>query len=388
MPAPNLPICYRLREAIETAARDYLQANLNTLLGNTSLSVRRDVEQITVPQVSVRLSINGVELQKFKCPDGVERLNTYNGTLSFIVVSNRKANAREAIDHELIESNIRAIISQWSTLDGNSFRFPILLNYHAILWMIDSSSDYGIDTNNNWDITTINYDIKFCVRNDAWPMLPINPLSYNDCLFYLNEKLLGLNDGDAIASWTDASGNGLHAIQSTSGYQPIFKLNVNGRACVRFDGVDDFLLIPYTAKLNVAKFTVMFFFRTSASAPHFVNRVYDSSHAIWDGAGSGGKIYEVIRTSSTQSVASNNSTYNDNNWHHFAMVYDGVIAKFWMDGILQTNTITSSPLSTSNLGVYLGCFASGTCYAVDIAQVIHYSNVLSAEQILNIINSI
>lgn len=49
-------------------------------------------------------------------------------------------------------------------------------------------------------------------------------------------------DGTAVASWTDLSGNGRHAVQATGGNQPLFKTGIFGSLpSVRFDGTDDFL---------------------------------------------------------------------------------------------------------------------------------------------------
>lgn len=53
---------------------------------------------------------------------------------------------------------------------------------------------------------------------------------------------LVLNDGDAVASWTDESGNSRHAVQATGANKPLYKTNiVNGRPAIKFDGVNDFL---------------------------------------------------------------------------------------------------------------------------------------------------
>ena len=53
-------------------------------------------------------------------------------------------------------------------------------------------------------------------------------------------QIVGLNDGDAVATWSDLSGNGRNATQSTASQKPIYKTGIkNGLPVVRFDGVDD-----------------------------------------------------------------------------------------------------------------------------------------------------
>lgn len=52
----------------------------------------------------------------------------------------------------------------------------------------------------------------------------------------------GLVDSDPVTTWTDLSGNGNDATQSTAAAKPTYKTNIiNGRPVVRFDGVDDYL---------------------------------------------------------------------------------------------------------------------------------------------------
>jgi hypothetical protein len=62
---------------------------------------------------------------------------------------------------------------------------------------------------------------------------------------WLRADDLQLTDGEAVASWPDASGNGNSAAQVNADFQPTFVAsgNLNGRAAVRLDGNDDRLII-------------------------------------------------------------------------------------------------------------------------------------------------
>src|SRR5436305_811469 len=47
----------------------------------------------------------------------------------------------------------------------------------------------------------------------------------------------GSSDGDAVASWTDSSGNSRPALQASGGAKPAYKTAIaNGHAAVRFSG--------------------------------------------------------------------------------------------------------------------------------------------------------
>lgn len=69
------------------------------------------------------------------------------------------------------------------------------------------------------------------------------PKSIGNLRLWLDAShIAGLADGAALASWTDLSGNGSHATQSTPAAQPTFYANVlNGRPGVQFDGTADCL---------------------------------------------------------------------------------------------------------------------------------------------------
>jgi hypothetical protein len=73
---------------------------------------------------------------------------------------------------------------------------------------------------------------------------------------WLRADSLALNDGDAVSTWTDESGNGNNATGSGS-TRPLYKTNiVNGRPVVRGDGVDDYLTL--SSNITISKNTTWF----------------------------------------------------------------------------------------------------------------------------------
>jgi signal peptidase len=69
------------------------------------------------------------------------------------------------------------------------------------------------------------------------------PLEYSQNLYaQYKADALNLNDGGAVSSWTDSSGNGRDISQPDPSKQPVYARNIlSGYPVVRFDGSDDYL---------------------------------------------------------------------------------------------------------------------------------------------------
>jgi len=88
-----------------------------------------------------------------------------------------------------------------------------------------------------------------------------NPLELPNLKLYLSAtRMTQQADESSVSSFTDFSGNGFHATQGTSGFQPKFDLNQFGsNAGIRCDGVDDILNLNGGALdifKNINQFTV------------------------------------------------------------------------------------------------------------------------------------
>lgn len=71
-------------------------------------------------------------------------------------------------------------------------------------------------------------------------------------LWFAAHRLTGLNDGDAVGTWPDLSGNGYDVTQATAANKPLYKTNIfNGQPALLFDGTNDYLenttVNPFTA---------------------------------------------------------------------------------------------------------------------------------------------
>lgn len=99
--------------------------------------------------------------------------------------------------------------------------------------------------------------------------------------------ITGLNNNDAVASWTDSSGNSQTITQGTGAAQPIYKTAIqNGRPVVRFDGVDDALSVANA--LGVTDDMSMFVVCSKAiTASHGMVVKVGGANGVGIGAGTG-----------------------------------------------------------------------------------------------------
>jgi hypothetical protein len=65
--------------------------------------------------------------------------------------------------------------------------------------------------------------------------------------------VVGVGDGGAVSSWPDSSGNGWAAAQATGSKQPTWhRAGINGMPAVKFDGVDDLLVVANQVSTSTA----------------------------------------------------------------------------------------------------------------------------------------
>ena len=166
------------------------------------------------------------------------------------------------------------------------------------------------------------------------------------------------------ATILDASGNGNHA---TALNAPLYtsavptavvcQTDAPNMLSLRFDGIDDVVLIPHSASLNLTDaFTIEFWMRSPGNG----NRqclLVDKSHGFTDNTGwlfqseantgviffgvgvGGGSPYNKFKGVSSQ------ADLFDSHWHHLAGVYDGHTVELFVNGISQ---------GTQAAGTYVG----------------------------------
>lgn len=192
-------------------------------------------------------------------------------------------------------------------------------------------------------------------------------------------KIVGLADGQGIASWADQSGNNNHLVQSDSTRQPLYKTNVvNGKPAVRFDGSNDYLKIDsLTLPTYISIFVVS---KTNvAGKGFFIEHGPDTNTNdgfFFYGEGTGA--FSFRRSGATHTIS--NSGWFGTNWALGSGVYNGThyVRKDGNSPI--TGTISNTARSDSNVTatLYVG-ERVGDIIPMngDIAELLIYTGVVS-----------
>lgn len=198
----------------------------------------------------------------------------------------------------------------------------------------------------------------------------------SDATTLYQDSLLTLpitSDSLPVGAWLDKSGNNRHLLQATASKRLTYSATgLNGRPCLRSDGVDDRLVSS----------------GWSLSQPNTVFLVgrYDvltANQSIIDGTASPGRHLAFITGSpphyafvAGSSMVS--TTDADANPHIHTVVVNGATSLYRVDG---TQITTGNPGTDSFTGITLAGSYFGSSYTVTVSEIIAYNRVLTDPQI-------
>lgn len=189
--------------------------------------------------------------------------------------------------------------------------------------------------------------------------------------------IVGLSDNDAVTTWEDSSTNNK---DGTGAGGPTWQTNeLNGKAIVRFDGVDDRFTLPDASALTAS--TVFLVVKLVADPPT------SGKTGLWDfgsAAGSGqsthfpwtdGVIYDEWGTTARKSTV--NPTPALTSWRLYEVISAASNWRSFLDGtsLFTTATNTVGFSTTPRLG---SSFDASTTYWLDadVAEFIVYDSAL------------
>lgn len=173
-------------------------------------------------------------------------------------------------------------------------------------------------------------------------------------------------DNFLVAKLTDA-------IQTTAASQPVLKTNVqNGKAVVRFDGVNDFLANMLPAALSQPNTVFLVAKARATGVMDFIDGNVSTNRY-------------VIRPSSTTGVVLHSGTtitaapYTPTNWNVYSVVFQGANTSLKVNGGTETtgntgtNTMTGLTIGSGNTG-------GGEWCDCDIAEILVFNAALTTRQ--------
>lgn len=195
----------------------------------------------------------------------------------------------------------------------------------------------------------------------------------------------------AVASWTDASGNGSHASQATAARRPqLVAAAINGRAAVRFDGVDDRLdLASNVFAAGGFPLTVIAVVRTSDDAAHLAGTGSSSAGYLTSYGGAltivGGRAAVKANSASAGLHLQSVSALAGGAARIVAAVASSSSSVIFVDGEPQGSSSTAPSAyayGKSTVGASDGSSsgASQDPFAGDLAELIVYPRALSAAE--------
>ena len=195
------------------------------------------------------------------------------------------------------------------------------------------------------------------------------------------------DDGDGLIDSQDpdcpSSGTGYH-------YEPFLTVNSH----------NDVVSIPSTQSLKLSQFSVSAWFKTTSNfgdESFMVNKGglgTDSSgnnmnYGIW--MTSSEKVQGGFETSSgSNRYVTSPSSYNDGQWHHGVVTFDGSVLRLYIDGVQVTTLSTSStPETSGNHPLKIGANSriADDLFTGSIDEVGVWNRALTTTEITNLMNN-
>jgi hypothetical protein len=200
------------------------------------------------------------------------------------------------------------------------------------------------------------------------------PTDVANCEMWLAaDNLSGLNDGDPVSTWADASGNNRDGVVAGAN-RPVYKTNIlNGKPVVRFDGVDDYMPFSnWVARTSRTVFIVVK--RATAGSGNRYLLQFGSTSALLYSPGNSSWVWSTNQAGSDASIG----TVTNTNWNLIVLRLQSAssMQAFLNNGASGATTFDPQDGVTTNSSLQIG--NTGTnAPDVDVAELISFSGALS-----------
>jgi len=200
-----------------------------------------------------------------------------------------------------------------------------------------------------------------------------DPTDVSGLITWLKADSLGLDDGNAVATWTDSTLNAHNVTQSTENLKPIYKTNVvNGKPVVRFDGSNDYLsAVPYSQTTPYTLYVVAKFRSSCSSQKGIIDGDLSLDGYLFCSGGGNGMYFN-----NGSGQIGPNTTNSITQFNIYKVIVNGAGSSITENNSTpQTGTLDSTTLN----GMTLGSIGNKGEYGdVDIAEVLLYNGAISS----------
>jgi hypothetical protein len=224
-----------------------------------------------------------------------------------------------------------------------------------------------------------------------------NPNEISNLGFWFLADDLALADGANVTSWSDKSGNGNNLVLTIGTLNPIYKVNIiGGKSVVRFQGGSNKALTIASSTINISTNTnlslfIVVRFSDLTSIRRIV--VYGNANTAisYDGLQIPNNYFAIRLEGTTWFAHSTNLLVGSTDYLFTStMTRNTGPGIYYNNTYLNTNLITSnssySGVAPQNVSQFtIGGYFDGTQnLGGDVAEVIHYTRVLTSDEILSI----
>ncbi len=217
-------------------------------------------------------------------------------------------------------------------------------------------------------------------------------LSYTTGLtLWFKADSLVLNDGDAVTTWADSSGNGYDLSQSVAGEKPTYKTAIlNGKPVVRFDGGDVLYRNSTTLPLRAHTFFAVFRENTQVTSAAVFTHMsatqdYDALDAFDYETDNNSYWFAAIGSAPGSPYNAKVAGSGAAPWGVYSHVMATTTGTVYKDGSAGGTDSTFNQLDVNSFGGFVvgGHWIGGGIYATlrlngDIAEILYYGTNLAA----------
>jgi hypothetical protein len=217
-------------------------------------------------------------------------------------------------------------------------------------------------------------DVAYLGTDEVWSSVPA-PFAPDDIaglqVWLDASQIVGLSDGDPVATWEDASSANHDFTQATSGFRPTYQTGeLNGLPVVRFDGSDDWMGGGNLSASFPSAATVFAVFTPNTDAEYTIY-MHDSSNGFWRETSTGNGYFHTFLAARINGYPTTMPNSGD---HMVSLISSASTYNVWLDGV--------------DKGAQTANYAAGTFHVVgtdggsgplngDVAEIIVYDSALS-----------